>query len=77
MHKVYVQVNADHLPDGVCTPRSIVYQGRTFAVDRICGSCRAASTRVGGTGIRYTVRIGGREVDLFDEENGRWFMEKK
>lgn len=32
---------------------------------------------VGGTGIRYTVLICGQESFLFDEENGKWFVEAK
>ena len=32
--------------------------------------CRAAATKVGGTGIRYTVQICGQSAFLFDEENG-------
>ena len=39
--------------------------------------CRAASTKVGGTGLRYTVMICGKETYLFDEENGKWFVEGK
>ena len=37
----------------------------------------AASTKVGGTGIRYTVQICGKPTFLFDEENGKWFVEAK
>ena len=39
--------------------------------------CRAAATKVGGTGIRYTVSICGKQTYLFDEENGKWFVEFK
>ncbi len=37
---------------------------------------RAASTKAGGQGIRYTVRVLGRETYLFEEEN-RWFVEAR
>ena len=30
-----------------------------------------------GTGIRYTVQICGQSAFLFDEENGKWFVEAK
>ncbi len=30
-----------------------------------------------GTGLRYTVMICGTETFLFDEENGKWFVEGK
>ena len=35
---------------------------------------RAASTKVGGCGIRYTVMVEGLPRYLYDEE-GKWFME--
>ena len=76
--KIYVQVNADHLPSGAARPNSITFEnGRTYRIDRVLHACRAASTRVGGTGVRYTVRILGQETFLFDEENGKWFVEGK
>lgn len=38
--------------------------------------CRAASTKVGGCGIRYTVMIGGHESFLYNEDE-KWFVEAK
>lgn len=76
--KVYVKVNADHDTDGSCRPRSIILEdGRKFNIDRLKQVCRAASTKVGGTGLRYTVSILGKDTFLFDEENGKWFVELK
>ena len=76
--KVYVEVNADHMPDGSCRPRRITFtNGERYEIDRVRQACRAASTKVGGTGVRYTVIIRGCETFLFDEENGRWFVEGK
>lgn len=76
--KVYVGVNADHLPDGSCRPNLITFEnGEKFEVDRVKYIQRAASTKVGGNGIRYTVIICGKETYLFDEENGKWFVEAK
>lgn len=76
--KVYVTVNADHLPDGTARPNRIIFEnGRTYEIDRVKQRCRAASTKVGGTGLRYTVMICGKETFLFDEENGKWFVEAK
>ena len=76
--KVYVTVNAEHRPDGSCRPRSIRLCGdeQEYEIDRILDVCRAASM-VGGRGIRYTVRIGRSQTVLFDERNGRWFVEGK
>ena len=64
--KVYVEVNVTHRPDGTARPNFIKFE-----------KCRAASTKVGGTGIRYTVQICGKPTFLFDEENGKWFVEAK
>ena len=35
---------------------------------------RAASTKVGGCGIRYTIMVEGLPRYLYDED-GKWFME--
>ena len=76
--KVYVEVNVDHRPDGSARPNRIKFEdGTTYEIDRVKYVCRAASTKVGGTGLRYTVRICGKETFLFDEENGKWFVEAK
>lgn len=77
--KVYVAVTAEHQPDGSCRPRQIRFadSGKAYEIDKIISACRAASRKVGGTGIRYTVRIRSQETFLFDEENGKWFVELK
>ena len=76
--KVYVEVRARHLIDGTCRPESIKFEnGEVYEIDRVKQCCRAASTKVGGTGLRYTVMICGKETYLFDEENGKWFVEGK
>lgn len=76
--KVYVEVNVDHRPDGTARPNRIKFEdGKTYDIDRVKYVCRAASTKVGGTGLRYTVMICGTETFLFDEQNGKWFVEAK
>lgn len=76
--KIYVRVNVDHLTDGTALPRKLRFEdGKVYEIDRVRSCCRAASTKVGGTGIRYTVVICGKETFLFDEENGKWFVEAK
>ena len=58
-------------------PLWIVWEdGRKFPVDRLLDVRRAAATKAGGQGIRYTCRILGRETYLF-EDDGRWFVEGK
>lgn len=73
--KVYVKVNADFSEEGELRPRSITWMdGRIYEIVRILHKVRAASTKVGGCGIRYTVVIDGKERFLFREED-RWFVE--
>lgn len=75
--KVYVKVNADFTPEGQLRPRSITWKdGHVYEIVRVIQQIRAASTKVGGCGIRYTVVIEGKERFLFREED-RWFVEGK
>ena len=56
--KVYVEVNVTHRPDGTARPNSIKFENdEIYEVDRVMQKCRAAATKVGGTGIRYTVQL--------------------
>ncbi len=56
--KVYVEVNVTHRPDGTARPNFIKFENdEKYEIDRVIQKCRAASTKVGGTGIRYTVQI--------------------
>ncbi len=74
----YVEVNVTHRPDGTARPNFIKFENdEKYEIDRVIQKCRAASTKVGGTGIRYTVQICGKPTFLFDEENGKWFVEAK
>lgn len=75
--KVYIRVVAEHTPDGDEVPLWLVWEdGRRYNVDRLLDVRRAASTKVGGTGMRYTVRIEGNTTYLFNDE-GRWYVEAK
>lgn len=75
--KVYVEVTATFSPEGQVIPQVVYWQdGTAFAVDRVLDIRRAAATRAGGCGIRYTCRIRGQKTYLFLEEN-RWFVEQK
>ena len=75
--RAYVQVVVEVSPEGQVRPLAVEWEdGRRFEVDRLLDVRRAASTKVGGTGMRYTVRILGRETYLFEDE-GRWFVEAK
>ena len=76
-HRAYVRVLMDVDEFGKVHPLKIYWEdGRGFEVDRLVDVRRAASTKVGGRGIRYTCRIRGREIYLF-EDDGRWFVEAR
>ncbi len=73
--KINLKVRAEFDIDGSIRPTSIVWEdGRVFAIDRILDIRRAASLKAGGMGMRYTCRICGKVVNLFNDEN-HWFME--
>jgi len=75
--KVFVGVNMDVSEEGEICPRLIRWaDGSVYPIDRIKYRCRAASTKVGGIGMRYTVVVGGKERFLFNEDD-RWFVEAK
>ena len=61
---------------GEISPISRWIDGRVYEIDRLKHKCRAASTKVGGCGIRYTVMIGGHESFLYNEDE-KWFVEAK
>ncbi|MDO4632469.1 MAG: hypothetical protein Q4B01_01275 [Eubacteriales bacterium] len=75
--KVYVDVSLDVSRDGEVRPRRLRYEdGTVYSIDQLKDVRRAASTKVGGLGVRYTVTIRGHESYLFDE-SGKWFVEAK
>ena len=76
MPRINLTVNVRHEKDGSAFPTSIVWEdGRQFEVDKIIDIRNAAAHKCGGVGIRYTCKICGKTVELFDED-GHWFMEK-
>ena len=70
-----VEVIARHLMDGSALPLEIIWMdGRHFTVDKVRHFCKASSLKSGGVGIKYSCRICGKEVVLYDRE-GKWFLE--
>jgi len=70
-----VTVTARMLESGNIVPLEIFWDdGRKFMIDKILDKRRAASTKGGGAGIRYTVRICGHEKYLFLDDY-TWFVE--
>lgn len=75
--KVYVEVQLTVSPEGDVRPNAIKFEdGMVYEIDRLRHRCRAHATKVGGTGIRYTVVIRGQETYLF-EDDGKWFVEAR
>ena len=74
--KTYVTVDVHHDTEGVMTPLAIHWtDDRTFEIDEVQDVRQAASLKVGGAGIRYTIRIGEVTTFLW-YENPRWFVEE-
>ena len=77
-YKLYVDVNVRFTDSGKMLPQVITLpDGRSYEIDRITDCRRAASMKAGGTGIRYTCKIRGKESFLWYEENYKWFVESK
>lgn len=77
-NKVYVEVQADFTTYGQIRPLRIIWEdGRKYEIDSIESCCRRASLKAGGVGLRYQCRVRGQMIELFYEENGRWFVCRK
>jgi hypothetical protein len=73
--KVQVRVLAEFLENGQLRPLALIWpDGRRYEIDRVLDIRQAASLKVGGSGVRYTCRIMGKIVYLFQDESC-WFME--
>lgn len=73
----YVDVILLNRADGSKRPMYVVWEdGIKYEIDRIKHICKAASTKVGGTGLRYTIVVNGQETFIFEDDN-RWFVEAK
>lgn len=83
--KIYVTIIAQFDKYGNIKPLELIWEeGRKFAITQIHNVCRAASTKAGGTGYRYTVTIEGQKRNIWLEDivfkktiGARWFVEKK
>ncbi len=76
-YKIYVRVKSETDTDGNIVPTHIIWSDdREFPIDRVIDVRKAASTKAGGLGLRYTVRIDNKERFLYYEAP-RWFVERK
>lgn len=77
MKKVFVEVLVKYTAEGSKIPLSVIWEnGRKYSIDRVLEIKQAASLKVGGQGMRYKCRIGGKETCLWLED-GKWFVEAK
>jgi len=75
--RTYICVRAYFNKEGIIIPELVIWEdGRRFKIDRITERRPAASLKSGGSGIRYTCRIGSRETYLFLDGN-KWYVEKR
>ena len=75
--KRYVKVASVTDEDGRVLPTAIEWEdGRVYEIDQVLDARHAASLKVGGTGMRYLIRIGRATTYLFHEDP-RWYVEAK
>ena len=73
----YVEMVVHFDTCGKLTPMQLIWSdGRKYEIDRVLEVRRAAALKAGGHGIRYTVRILGRQRYLFFDDT-RWFVEEE
>ena len=75
MKKVFVDVIVMQDRDGRTRPMSIIWpDGRVFTVDKAGRGRRRSACLEGGPGIKYDVRIAGKNTYLYEQDR-LWFME--
>lgn len=73
--KIYVSVRADHLLNGRIRPLMFrAKDGPAVRIDRILDEREAPSLKAGGQGMRYTCRVGEKQLYLFHDDV-YWFIE--
>ena len=73
--KIYVSVRAEHLLNGRIRPLMFrAKDGPVVRIDRILDEREAPSLKAGGQGMRYTCRVGEKQLYLFHDDV-YWFIE--
>lgn len=76
--KVYVEVTVRIGKDGSKRPLMVKFEDQApFEIDRLRSVEERRASKVGGTGKCYHVVILGTEALLYEEDEGRWFVEAK
>lgn len=75
--KVFVRVLAEIDEEGRVCPKSVTWEdGREFIIDKVTRVQRACASKVGGTAIRYSISVCGKQTFLY-EDDGKWFVESE
>ena len=75
--KVFVRVLAEIDEEGRVCPKSVTWEdGREFIIDKVTRVQRACASKVGGTAIRYSISVCGKQTYLY-EDDGKWFVESE
>lgn len=76
--KTYIDVVVRTRTDGTYIPIKVIWDGREFEIDTVTRISQSQPPHVGGNvAIRYSVKMAGKEKDLFLEDRPRrWFIEK-
>lgn len=77
--RIYVKVLAEIDSDGIIIPKALTFQDMLYEIDRVyMPPVASPAFNAGGRGMRYRIRIRGRESYLFlEQESRRWFVEAK
>lgn len=71
----YIDIVAKMTQDGIPKPIQILWEtGKTYDIDKIIDIKKKASTKGGGAGLMYKVKVLGKEKILFLKDN-KWFIE--
>ena len=76
LRKVYVEVTVRIDREGKKRPLSIKFENhQIYEIDRLKHVIERRASKVGGTGKCYQVVIRGSETVLYEEDEGKWFVE--
>lgn len=76
LRKVYVEVTVRIDREGKKRPLSIKFENQQiYEIDRLKHIIERRASKVGGTGKCYQVVIRGSETVLYEEDEGKWFVE--
>lgn len=71
----YITIIAKMQSDGVVLPLKLIWEtGKIYEIDKVIDMRKKASTKGGGAGIRYLVKIKNKEKYLFLKDY-KWFIE--